>query len=95
MATSRYRRRPRIMPLITWLYSQVRRSGRTRSSRSSALGGWACMLWHYAKGKPRDEVQSDQHLVITWRSWRDEAGDGTAVEHQTRRPIALPARDSG
>ncbi len=31
----------RIMPPITWLYSRVRRSGRTRSSLSSALEGWA------------------------------------------------------
>ena len=32
---------PRIMPPITWLYSRVRRSGRTRYSLSSALEGWA------------------------------------------------------
>ena len=34
-------RSPGIMPPITWLYSQVRRSGRTRYSLSSALEGWA------------------------------------------------------
>lgn len=26
-----------------------------------------CMLWHYAKGKPKDEMQSDQHLTISWQ----------------------------
>jgi hypothetical protein len=25
-----------------------------------------CMLWHYAKGKPKDEVQPAQNMVITW-----------------------------
>jgi hypothetical protein len=26
-----------------------------------------CMLWHYAKGKPRDEVHSAQDIVIRWQ----------------------------
>ena len=25
-----------------------------------------CMLWHYAKGKPKEEVQAAQNMVITW-----------------------------
>jgi hypothetical protein len=26
-----------------------------------------CMLWHYAKGKPKDEARTDQHFVISWQ----------------------------
>ena len=25
------------------------------------------MLWHYAKGKPKDEVESAQKVVFTWQ----------------------------
>ena len=25
-----------------------------------------CMLWYYAKGKPKEEVQAAQNMVITW-----------------------------
>jgi len=25
-----------------------------------------CMLWHYAKGKPKDEVSAEQHVTISW-----------------------------
>lgn len=25
-----------------------------------------CMIWHYAKGKPKDEVESAQKVVFTW-----------------------------
>ena len=24
------------------------------------------MIWHYAKGRPKDEVESAQKLVFTW-----------------------------
>jgi hypothetical protein len=24
------------------------------------------MLWYYAKGKPKEEVQAAQNMVITW-----------------------------
>lgn len=27
-----------------------------------------CMLWYYAKGKPKDEIQSKQQLTISWES---------------------------
>ena len=26
-----------------------------------------CVLWHYAKGKPKDEVESAQKVVFTWQ----------------------------
>jgi hypothetical protein len=26
-----------------------------------------CMLWHYAKGKPKEEVQSNQHITVSWQ----------------------------
>lgn len=26
-----------------------------------------CMLWYYAKGKPREEVLTDGHLIISWQ----------------------------
>ena len=26
-----------------------------------------CMLWYYAKGKPKEEVQADQHITISWQ----------------------------
>jgi hypothetical protein len=28
-----------------------------------------CMLWHYAKGKPREFIETgDQHIIVTWQS---------------------------
>ena len=27
-----------------------------------------CMLWHYAKRKPKDDIQADQHIRISWQS---------------------------
>ncbi len=41
------------------------------------------MLWYYAKGKPRDEVQADQHLVI---SWHDEVRTGCKPPGSDWRP---------
>ena len=26
-----------------------------------------CMLWYYAKGKPKEAIESDQHLTISWQ----------------------------
>ena len=48
-----------------------------------------CMLWYYAKGKPKDEIQSDQHLTISW--------ENEMVERllRGRARAANAARDSG
>ncbi len=27
-----------------------------------------CMLWYYAKGKPKEEYQSDQHITVSWQN---------------------------
>ena len=26
-----------------------------------------CLLWYYAKGKPKEEVQSNQQITVTWQ----------------------------
>jgi hypothetical protein len=27
-----------------------------------------CLLWHYAKGKPKEEVQSNQQINVSWQT---------------------------
>jgi hypothetical protein len=32
------------------------------------------MLWHYAKGKPKDDIQASQDITVTWQrpDWLEE-----------------------
>ena len=39
----------------------------TRSRAASFLRPSGCMLWHYARGKPKEEVQAARDVVITER----------------------------
>jgi hypothetical protein len=27
-----------------------------------------CLLWYYAKGKPKEEYQADQHITVSWQN---------------------------
>ena len=45
---------------------EYRRNLATRLRAGELSPAVECMLWHYAKGKPKDEVESAQKIEFTW-----------------------------
>jgi hypothetical protein len=45
---------------------EYRRNLATRLRGGTLSPAVECMLWYYAKGKPKDEVEAAQKVVFTW-----------------------------
>jgi hypothetical protein len=47
---------------------EYRRSLAERLRSGKLAPAVECMLWYYAKGKPKEAIEADQHVTVQWRT---------------------------